>query len=252
MYNMRLSPQAAPVRAEPLAALGYLRRVYSLLAAGIGFAVVGALVALYAGTPVAVNAGAGQVLLVPPAVAFGLEHWIIMMLVYLGAFFGASFARRKPGINLVALFGYTFITGLFLAPALFIAQLMASHGATLDTSPVRDAFLLTAAAFTGLSAYVLVSRRDFSFLGAALSIGVWVVLGALLLGFFVHSAVFDLAIASVGVLLFCGYILFDTSRLLRDPDETDAIGAALRLFLDVVNLFVFLLRILSSSSGRER
>ena len=46
---------------------------------------------------------------------------------------------------------------------------MALHGQTLDASPVRDAFLLTGAAFTGLSGYTLVSRRDFSFLGAALS-----------------------------------------------------------------------------------
>ena len=81
------------------------------------------------------------------------------------------------------------------------------------------------------------------------SMGLWVVLGAILLSIFVHSAALSLAIASVGVLLFSGYILYDTSRLLREPC-TDAVSAALRLFLDVVNLFVFLLRILSSSRSR--
>jgi modulator of FtsH protease len=132
---------------------------------------------------------------------------------------------------------------------LFFAKLAASHGQTLDTSPVRDAFLLTGAAFTGLSGYVLISRKNFSFLGAALSMGIWVILGAMILGMFLHSAAFHLAIASVGVLLFCGYILFDTSRILHEPDD-DPVGAALRLFLDVVNLFVFLVRILGSSRDR--
>jgi len=118
-----------------------------------------------------------------------------------------------------------------------------------DASPVRDAFLLTGVAFVGLTGYVMVSRRDFSFLGAALNIGLWVLLGAMLLGFFVHSAAFGLAIASVGVLLFAGYILFDTWQILNSRED-DAVGAALRLFLDVVNLFLMLVRILASS--RER
>jgi FtsH-binding integral membrane protein len=126
---------------------------------------------------------------------------------------------------------------------------MASNGQTLDPSPVRDAFLLTGAAFVGLSGYTLVSKRDFSNLGAALTIGLFVLIGATLLGLFVHAAVFHLAVASVGVLLFAGYILYDTSVIMRQG-EGDAVGAALRLFLDIVNLFLLLLRILSSQ--RER
>lgn len=234
-------PQSSQARAiSPSRSLPYLRKVYSLFAGGVGFAIAGALVALYAG------AGDG----VPPLVAFGMEHWILAMVLYFGAFLGASFARRVPGLNVAALFGYTFVTGLFIAPALFVAQYMASRGATLDPSPVRDAFLLTGAAFGGLTAYVMISRRDFSFIGAALNVGIWVVIGASLLAIFLHSAVFNLAIASVGVLLFAGYILYDTSRILRDEDRSDAVGAALQLFLDVVNLFMFLLRILSSQRDR--
>ena len=250
MYGM--TPfRTAPAAARPaVEVVPFLRRVYALFTGGVLFAVVGALAALYLGTPVQVAAGHGVVLEVPPLVAFGMEHWVVMLIVYLGAFFAASFARRVPGVNLLALFGYTFVTGVFLAPSLFIAQIMASQGQTLDPSPVRDAFLLTAVAFTGLTAYVMISRKDFSFLGAALNTGLWVVLGAMLLGFIFHSTVFGLAIASVGVLLFAGYILFDTWQILNSRGETDAVGAALRLFLDVVNLFLFLLRILSSS--RER
>jgi modulator of FtsH protease len=241
-------PRAAAVSVPYAARLPYLRKVYALFTGGVGFAILGGLLALYAGTPVEVQAGAGVVAL-PPLVAFGVQHYFLAMLAYFGAFFVASAMRRTPGLNVFALLGYTFVTGLFVAPSIFFAHFVATHGASLDTSPVRDAFLLTGAAFSGLTSYVFVSKRDFSFLGASLSMGLWVVLGAMLLGFFVHSAALSLAVASVGVLLFSGYILYDTSRLLHDPVE-DAVSAALRLFLDVVNLFLFLLRILSSNRSR--
>jgi len=230
-------------------ALTFLRRVYLLFTGSIGLAIVGALAALYAGTPVEARLGPGVSVALPPLVAFGVEHWFVTLALYFGAFFAASALRRRSGVNVVALFGYGLVTGLFIAPSLFFAQLMASHGQTLDASPVRDAFLLTGAAFVGLSSYVLVSRRDFSMLGASLNIGVWVLFAAMILGIFVHAQVLQLAIASVGVLLFAGYILFDTSRIMREGED-DAVGAALRLFLDVVNLFLFLLRILASSRDR--
>jgi modulator of FtsH protease len=244
--NLNPSPTYARETIRTASAAQYLRRVYLYFTGGIAAAIAGALIALYAGQPVDVGAGVA----VPPIVAFGMQHWILALVAYFGAFMVASFVRRSPGLNVAALGAYGFITGLFLAPMLFFAQLAATQGQTLSASPVRDAFLLTGAAFTGLSGYVLISRKSFSFLGAALSMGIWVILGAMILGMFLHSAVFQLAIASVGVLLFCGYILYDTSRILHEPDD-DPVGAALRLFLDVVNLFVFLLRILASSS-RDR
>jgi len=236
-------PGAADRGFADASVLPYLRRVYALFTGGVGFAIAGALVALYAGTPAAGPTGA----VVPPIVAFGMAHWIVMMVVFFGAAMGAQAARRIPGLNVAVLFGFTFVAGLFIAPSLFFAQYAASQGGTLDASPVRDAFLLSGAAFVGLTTYVLVTRKDFSFLGAGLSMGLWVVLGALILGMFLQSAVLQLAVASVGVLLFCGYVLYDTSRLLQERDgERDAVGAALRLFLDIMNLFLFLLRILSA------
>jgi modulator of FtsH protease len=227
------------------AVLPFVRRVYLLLTLGIIVAVVGGLVALYAGTPVALGTRDGTVL-VPPTVAFELQHGIVMLIVFFGAFFAASFARARPGLNVAALLGFTFITGLFLAPSIFIAQSMATAGQTLDPSPVRDALLLSAITFAGLTGYCFVTKRDFSFMGAALSTGLWVVIGASLLAMLFHSSALSLAVASVSVLLFAGYILFDTSRILR-AGAGDAVGAALSLFLDVINLFLALLRILSSS-----
>jgi modulator of FtsH protease len=112
---------------------------------------------------------------------------------------------------------------------------------------VRDAFLLTVLGFTGLTSYALLSKRDFSFLGGFLSMGLWVLIGASILSFFVGGASFSLAIASVGVLLFGGYILYDTSRILRDPTNRDPVGAAIGLYLNFLNMFIFLLRIMGSA-----
>jgi modulator of FtsH protease len=255
MYNLSPSP-IRPAQNEGVgvvigSSIAYLRKVYALFAGGIAFAIAGALVALYVGEPTVVGSmRGGETLALPPIVAFSVQHWFITFGLYIAAFFGATAVRRVRGLNVAALFGYTFITGLFIAPSLFFAQMMASAGATLDPSPIRDAFLLTGAAFTGLTGYVFVTKKDFSFLGASLSMGLWVLLGAMVLGFFLNSAALQLAIASVGVLLFSGYILYDTSRILRSEGPREAVSDALGLFLDVVNLFLFLLRILSS--GRNR
>ena len=243
MQNMSPFSYSRGAAASRDTALPFLRRVYLLLSGGIGFAIAGALSALYLGTPVALGSSG---VYAPPAVALAMAHPFLLLILFFGAFFAASFARNKPGLNLVALLGFTFITGLWLAPTLFVVQAAASQGTTLDPSPIRDAFLLTGAAFTGLTGYALVTKKDFSFMGAALSMGLWVLIGASILGIFLQSAALHLAVASVAVLLFGGFILYDTSRLLRGREGDDAVGAALGMFLNVLNLFMALLNILSS------
>ncbi len=229
-------------RASGATRLAFLRKVYSLFFAGVVTAAGGAMAALHLGTPVVLGKG----IAVPPAVAFVMQHSIIAIIVYFAAFFGLSAVRHRPGVNVVALLGFTFVSGLFIAPALFIATLMAKMGATLSANPVRDAFLLATAGFGGLTGYVFVSKKDFSFLGGFLSMGLWVLLGAMLIGFFVGSQIFHLAIASVGVLLFGAYVLYDTSRLLHSDEPQSPVDAAIRLYLNFLNMFLFLLQILSS------
>jgi modulator of FtsH protease len=241
--------QAGTLTEAPAEKLAFLRKVYALFTGSVVAAFLGAVVALYAGadmSKVTVDVG-GTLRTAPPIVLFFANHWIIGIVLFLGSFFAASAVRERPGVNLLALFGAAFVSGLYIAPMLWIAQLMASQGQTLSASPIRDAFLLAVLGFTGLTSYALLSKRDFSFLGGFLSMGLWVIIGASVLSFFVGGATFSLAIASVGVLLFGGYILFDTSRMLRDPQNRDAVGAALGLYLNFLNLFIFLLRILASS-----
>jgi len=239
---------AGSLAEAPAEKLAFLRKVYALFTGSLVTASLGALVALYAGadmSKVSVPIG-NTVATVPPLVFFFANHWVIGMLMFLGAFFGASVVRERPGVNVAALFGASFISGMYIAPMLWLAQMMASQGQTLAMSPIRDAFLLTVLGFTGLSSYALLSKRDFSFLRGFLSMGIFVVIGAMFLNFFVGGTAFSLAIASVGILLFGGFILYDTSRMLRDPTNRDPVGAAIGLYLNFLNLFLFLLRILSS------
>jgi len=240
---------AASAQAQPqalvAARLAFLRRVYGLFAASIVLSALGAVAALYAGvgaSRLVIETAAGPVV-VPPLVAFFAQHWVVGLLVMLGAVFGASAVRHRPGINVAALFGMALVMGVVIGPALFFAQLAARLGGTISASPIRDAFILASVAFIGLSGYVLVTQKDFSFMRGALVMGLLVVIAASVLNIFIGSSIFGLAVASVCVLLFAAYVLYDTSRLLR-AGETDAVGCAIALYLDFLNLFLALLRIL--------
>lgn len=220
--------------------LAFIRKVYGLFAASIVLSGIGAMIALYAGQPIMYGSVA-----VPPMVATVIQSPLIAFGITLALIFGVSAVRKVNGLNVVALFGMAFLLGIVFAPSLFIAQLMASTGETISAAPIRDAFILASLMFGGLTGYVVVSKRDFSFLGSALTMGILVVLGAAILNLFLQSNVLGLAIASVGVLLFGGYVLFDTWRILRSQ-ERDAVGGALTLYLDFLNIFLYLLRILGS------
>ena len=103
---------------------------------------------------------------------------------------------------------------------------------------------LATAGFVGLSAYALTTKRDFSAIGGFLGMGLFVVIGASVLNLFLGASVLSLAIASVTILLFGGYVLYDTQRMLREGD-LKPVPAALGLYLNFLNLFLALLRILS-------
>lgn len=246
--DARTSPWGAPYAAPAAGArLGFLKKVYGLFTASVAFSAIGALIALYAGvgsSQLAVNVGNAKVA-VPPLVGFFAQHPFISMGIALASVFGASMVRHKPGINVAALFGMATILGVIIGPALFFAQLSAGLGGTLSASPIRDAFVLSSVGFSALTAYAFFSKKDFSFLGGALTMGLFVLIGASLINIFLGSSVFGLAISSVAVLLFGAYVLYDTSRILRSGED-DAVGAAIQLYMDFFNIFLAILRILSS------
>ena len=154
-------------------------------------------------------------------------------------------AKKKAELNLVLLFAFTFVSGLTLTPLL--SRFLAMPG---GAAIVAQAFTLTTVAFGGLSVFAMNTKRDFSTMGKMLFIAVIVLIVAGLINIFLHSPILQLAIASVGAILFSAYILYDTQNIIRGNYETPIEGAV-ALYLDFVNLFTSLLQILGIFSKDE-
>ena len=165
------------------------------------------------------------------------DHWFIAFLCILAPLFLAHrMAHSFPAnIGLVGLFA--FAEGVFLSPLLFI------YG---ERQPgiVGQAAVLTGSTFAVLTLYATVSRRDFSAWGGFFTVGLWVLLGALVLNIFFHSPIAELWIAAVGVLVMSGLLIFDTWRLRNVFGPDDYVVAAVSIYLDLLNLFLFILRLL--------
>jgi len=108
----------------------------------------------------------------------------------------------------------------------------------------------TGIVFLGLSGYALTSKRDFSFMGGFLFAGLIVVLIAAVANIFLAMPVLQLTISGAIVMLMSGLILFDTSRIVNGG-ETNYIRATVGLYLNIYNLFVALLHLLSAFSGDD-
>jgi FtsH-binding integral membrane protein len=164
---------------------------------------------------------------------------MLFFVLQIGLIFFASFAARKPGINIIALFSFTTVSGLTLGPMLMRV------GPTI----AAEAFALTAITFVSLSLYVVISKKDFSFMSGFLMAGlIVIVVGGLLNIFFIQSGMMHFVMSGASVLLFSGFILYDTSNILRYYGTDEHVSATLALYLDVLNLFIALLSILGIMS----
>lgn len=201
--------------------LTFIKKVYSLLAMSMGTAAVGAYL------------GSGPLLLLvaPNMMLFFILQFALIIF--------ASFASRRPGLNMVALFSFTTVSGLTLGPLLY----------QVGPSIAAEAFALTAITFAGLSLYVVYSKKDFSFMSGFLMTGLIVVIVVGLLNMFViQSGEMRFMMSGASVLLFSGFILYDTSNILRYYGTDEYVSATLALYLDILNLFIALLSILGIMS----
>ncbi len=157
----------------------------------------------------------------------------------------AQRAARDFPKNLVLTFLFTFITGMWLAPVLMSAEAYAP-------GIVGQAVILTLAAFGVLTLYALLSRRDFSAWGGFFIVGFFVLFVALLLNLFFHSATAGLFLSAMGVVVMSGLLVFDTWRIIRSGTfgQDDYVIAAVTIFVDLLNMFIFILSLLSG--GRRR
>lgn len=150
-------------------------------------------------------------------------------------------ANSSAGIGMVFLI--TGLLGFGLGPTLNYYAAIPNGSQIIAT-----AFGGTGLIFVGLSAYAMTSKRDFSFMGGFLFIGMMVVMVASLVGIFVQMPALQLTISAAVVLLMSGLILFETSQIIRGG-ETNYLMATVSLYLSIINLFTALLHLLGAFGG---
>ena len=180
--------------------------------------------------------------------AFFQSSPIMAPLLMFGLMIGSLFvvtALRNSSWGVVALFGFTFIAGLALTPILTVALGLRNGGQLIGLAGG-----MTAAIFFALAGIATVTKKDFSFMGKFLFVGVILLIVASLANLFFQVPAVSLTISAVAVLLFSMYLLHDVSRIVRGG-ETNYITATLNLFLDVYNIFISLLNLLLAFSGQR-
>jgi len=180
------------------------------------------------------------------AMAVGLPQGAALLLVLVG--FGLLFVVNRMADSskgLWAIFAFTGVMGASIGP-------MLNHYLAMPGGPalVMQALGGTAVVFFGLSAYALTTRKDFSYMGGFLMVGLLVAVVAMIANIFLHIPALSLTISAAVVMIMSGLILFDTSRIINGG-ETNYIRATVALYLDIYNLFIHLLHLLTAFSGDD-
>ncbi|KTC89088.1 Bax inhibitor-1/YccA family protein [Legionella cincinnatiensis] len=155
-------------------------------------------------------------------------------------------ALRNSVWGLVSVFAFTGFLGYTLGPVLNFYISSFTNGPQLIATALGGTGMI----FFALSGYALTTKKDFSFLGGFLFVGVMVAFLAMIAGIFIHIPALQLAISAAFILISSGLILLQTSEIIHGG-ETNYISATVGLFVSIYNLFVSLLNILSAFSGRD-
>jgi len=237
--------QTRPAQAEAGAVIdaglrSYMLKVYNLMA--MGLAITG--IAAYVTFAMAVQNNAltpfGQAIFYSP-----LRY--VVMLAPLGMVFFLSFRIHAMSVSAaqLAFWVYAGLMGLSLS-SIFLVYTQAS---------ITQTFFVTAASFGALSLYGYTTRRDLSAMGSFMVMGLFGLLIASLVNIFLASSALNFAISAVGVLVFAGLTAWDTQKIKESYYEADgadmagrkAIMGALQLYLDFINLFLFMLRFMGNN-----
>lgn len=170
---------------------------------------------------------------ISPMMAIGMQ------VAAIGILFFVMPKAINSSAGVVWTFVFTTLMGAALGPMLNYYAAM-PNGANV----IAQALGMTGLVTLGLSAYAITSKKDFSFMRSFLMAGLIVVIVASLINiFFVQSSMMHIVISSVSAMVFSGFILYDTGRIVRG-EETNYINATISMYLNILNLFVSLLHIL--------
>ncbi|ALO34922.1 hypothetical protein CMT41_09485 [Colwellia sp. MT41] len=194
-----------------------LKNTYMLLSMTLGFS------AVTAGISMAMNLPSGAAL--------------VMTLVAFGLMFVVN-KKADSASGIYWIFAFTGLMGASLGPMLSSYAAMPGGGAL-----IMQALGGTALIFFALSGYALTSKKDFSFMGGFLMVGMVVALVAMVANIFFQIPALSLAISAAIIMIMSGLILYDTSRIINGG-ERNYIRATISLYLSIYNIFVHLLMLL--------
>nr|CAB3267008.1 protein lifeguard 4-like [Phallusia mammillata] len=208
--------------------LGFIRKVYAILTAQL--AVTTIVSALF--------------MTIKPLKEFTQNNQFMLMIclfVSLGLIVALHVKRTEFPMNMYLLAAFTLVESYTVGTVVTFYKV----------EIVIQAFILTVAVFASLTSYAMQSKKDYSSWGAGLFAALWVLIGAGFLGAFVQNDTFELMCASVGALVFCLFIIYDTHLLMHRLSPEEYLLASISLYLDVINLFLETLRILAKLNQRK-
>ncbi|QOY52073.1 Bax inhibitor-1/YccA family protein [Candidatus Sulfurimonas baltica] len=198
--------------------VSFVKETYKLFAASMMAGAVGA----YVGVPMAGTIAA---------------NFIPLFILEIGLLIGLHFVKHKPGINLLVMFGFVFMTGLMLAPLLSHTLGMSGGG-----SIIGNAFAMTSVIFGAMSFYAIKTTKDFSGYGKPLMIALVVIIVFSIINMFMGSSLMSILISGAVVILFSILVTYDTQNIIKGAYETP-IDGAIALYLDFLNIFTALLHL---------
>ena len=174
----------------------------------------------------------------------GGTMWMLFIAeIVLVFYLSARILSMKPLTATICFAGYSILNGLTLS-VIFYAY-------TLES--ITSTFFITAAPFGGMALYAATTKHNLATMGNYLGMALWGLIIAMLVNMFLKSSTFDMMISGIGVLVFCGLTAYDTQYILNisrnysgSLDESDyirfSIIGALKLYLDFINMFLYMLR----------
>ena len=222
---MRANQVLNPAESHALVTNKVLRNTYALLSMTLLFSAATAALSMYMNLP---------------------HPGMIMTMV---GFYGLLFLTEKlvnSAWGLLSVFALTGFMGLTIGPIINMYVNNLGNGSQI----VMTAMAGTGVIFLGLSAYALTTRKDFSFLGGFLMVGILVAFLAGLGAYFFQIPALSLGVSAMFILLMSGMILWQTSNIIHGG-ETNYIRATVGLFVSIYNLFMSLLSILGVMGGDD-
>ena len=222
-YSAQTRGAVVPVPRTGVERATLVRRTYGLVFLGIVTTMVGSVVAMSQ----------------PALFGWSARHPFLTFLVFFGALLAAQAVHRRFPLNIALVLFATFAAGVMIAPLLVFYN-------QREPGIVSQAGILTFTTFAVLSLYATFSRRDFSAWGGFFIVGVFVLLATSLLNLWFKNETASLWLAAGTVFIFGGLLVYDTWRIVRSNQygPEDYVPAAVNIYVDLLNIFLAILRLL--------